>query len=182
MKQRLRFILVIGFTVTMTLAPVCGQEQKETLGDKLKRLFVRPTPTATPRKSHNPNSLSPTTTASVSSPTSSEGNMTIPTYGETPLPRSEQSPPVETLAAVEAKTPEPQYFEPVRPITPGPRKWTESETARTRQIVAPASAIATPVPEDQEEKRPEQRPTPSLPPVTESTSSSAIEGRAPETV
>ena len=165
----------------MTLAPVCGQEQKETLGDKLKRLFVHPTPTATPRKSHNPNSLSPTTTP-VSSPAPFEGGTTIPIYGETPLPKSEQSPSIETLAPVEAKTPEPQFFEPVRPITPGPRKWTESETGRTRQVTAPASAIATPIPEDPVEKRPEQRPTPSLPPVAESTSSSAIEGRAPETV
>jgi cell wall-associated NlpC family hydrolase len=180
-KQKLRCLLVIGFTVTMTLAPVCGQQEKETFGDKLKKLFVRPTPTATPRRSHKTGSLSPTATP-VSSRASSDGGTTIPAYGETPLPRSGQSPSVETLEPVEAKTPEPQYFEAVRPINSRPHKWTEPELGRTRQTIAPANATATPVPEDAEEKKPEDRPTPSLPPVPESTSSSAIERREPDTV
>jgi len=176
----------MALTVATSIASVYGQEQKETLGDKLKKLFVRPTPTPTPtpRKSHKRSSPSPTaspTETPVSSLTrSSDDNATpIPAYGETPLPRVEPSASIETLAPVQAKTPEAQYFEPVRPISPGPRGRTVPIT-RAPQVTASPSRAEAPTPKVTQEETPEERPTPSLPPVTRSTASPVAENPTPE--
>jgi peptidoglycan DL-endopeptidase CwlO len=181
-KRKLRFLVVMA--VGTSIASVYGQEQKETLGDKLKKLFVRPTPTPTPRKPRKRNSptASPiaTLTSSVS-PRSETGAPTIPTYGETPLPRAEPSASIETLAPVEAKTPEAQYFEPVRPINPGPRGRSTPRIINTPQTTASPIATETPVSEVMEDETPDERPTPSLPLVTGSTSSPVTETAAPET-
>jgi cell wall-associated NlpC family hydrolase len=175
-KPKLRFLFVMVLAVAMSLAPIYGQEQKETLGDKLKKLFVRPTPTPTPRRSHKRSSPSPS-----ASPTSSDASGAIPSYGETPLPSPEPSASIETLAPVEARTPETQYFEPVRAISPGPRGGTVPKTIYALpQTVPSASETPPPIPEISEEANPEGRPTPSLPPVTRSTSSSAAENPGPQ--
>jgi cell wall-associated NlpC family hydrolase len=181
-KPRLRFLVVMALAVAMSIAPGYGQEQKETLGDKLKKLFARPTPTPTPtpRRSHRRSSPSPTASAtepSASSTTpSSEDGATIPTYGETPLPRAEPSASIETLAPVQAKTPETQYFEPVRPISPGPRGRIPPSTiyALPQSLPSP-SETPSPIPEISEESNPEERPTPSLPSVAGSTLSPIAE-------
>ena len=156
MNVKARFLFVIGLTVAMSLAPVCAQEEKETLGDKLKKIFTRPLPTPTPRRSHRRSSPSPTATpASSETPSSSLENASpIPSYGETPLPTE----------SIQAETPRTQYFEPVRPINPAPR----GRAASPRIIPAPQtpsvpSETTTPVPELTPEEIPESRPMPSLP-------------------
>jgi peptidoglycan DL-endopeptidase CwlO len=185
-KSKLRFLFVMAVAAAMSLAPIYGQEQKETLGDKLKRLFARPTPspTPTPRRSHKRSSPSPTaspteTPVSSLTPSSDDTTTTIPTYGETPLPSAEPSASIETLAPVEAKTPETQYFEPVRPISPGPRGRTVP-IIRAPQVTPSPSPMETPSPEVVQEESPEERPTPSLPPVTRSTASPVPQNPTPE--
>ena len=171
MKRKLRDIVVMALAVAMSFASAHAQEQKETLGDKLKKLFVRPTPTPTPRRSHKKSSPSPSATVSAAS-TSSDESTAIPTYGETPSAKAEPSASIETLPPVEAKTPETQYFEPVRPINPGTRARPSPRTIYALPQTAPSpSETPTPVPEIPEETNPEERPMPSLPPVTATTSS-----------
>ena len=186
MKSKLRFLFVMAVAVAMSLTPIYGQEEKETLGDKLKKLFARPapSPTPTPRKSHKRSSPSPTaspTETPVSTITSSaeETSTTIPNYGETPLPSAEPSASIETLAPVQAKTPEAQYFEPVRPISPGPRSRTVP-IIRAPKVTASPSPAEIPSPEVVQEETPEERPIPSLPPVTRSTASPVAENPTPE--
>lgn len=175
MKSKLRFLVVMGLVVAMSVVSAYSQEQKETLGDKLKKLFVRPTPTPTPRRSHKGSSPSPS-----AAPASSDQSAPVPTYGETPLPGAEPSASIETLAPVEAKTPETQYFEPVRPISPGPHGRTVPKTIYALPQTAPSpSETPSPIPEISEEAIPEERPTPSLPQVTASTSSPIAENPAP---
>jgi cell wall-associated NlpC family hydrolase len=179
-KGRLRFLVVTALAVATSIASAYAQEQKETLGDKLKKLFVRPTPTPTPRKPRKRNSPTETPASSVS-PSSETGAATIPTYGETPLPRAEPSASIETLAPVQAKTPEAQYFEPVRPIDPGPRGRSTPWIINTPQTTASAIATDTGVPQITEEESPNERPTPSLSLMTGSTSSPVTETAAPGT-
>lgn len=159
MKSKLQFLIVMGLAVTMSIAAVHAQEQKETLGDKLKRLFTRASPTATPRRTHKRTS-SPSPNASPNeSPTTSPGeDQTVPTYGETPLPQTESS--ASAATPIEAKIPETQYFEPVRPINPGPAG--RSAAPRIQQGFATPPATETPIPSLPEEPRLEDRPTPSL--------------------
>ena len=162
MKRKPRFLVVMAMAVAMSVASGYAQEQKETLGDKLKKLFTRPTATPTPRRSHKRTSPSPS-----AAPASSTESPTIPTYGETPIPKAEPSASIETLSPVEARTPETQFFEPVRPINPGPRDRTPPRTIYALpQSTASSSETPTPVPEIPEEINPQERPTPSLPPVT----------------
>ena len=165
----------MALAVTMSFASTYGQEQKETLGDKLKKLFVRPTPTPTPRRSHRRSSPSPSATASTT-PVSTSESTAMPTYGETPSPNAEPSASIEALPPVEAKTPETQYFEPVRPIDPGPRARPSPRTIYALPQTAPSpSETPMPLPETPEEISPEERPMPSLPPVAATTSSPVAE-------
>ena len=148
MKANGRFFFVIGLAVAISLASVRAQEEKETLGDKLKKLFTRPTPSAspTPRRRHR-SSPSPTETPSITGSPSS-----IPTYGETPEP-------------IQAETPRTQYFEPVRPINPGPSDRNLPRTFPAPPIPAAPSETATVIPEPTLEEIPDSRPAPSLPEV-----------------
>lgn len=155
MKHNLRLLFVVGLTVAMSLASVDGQEKKETLGDKLKKLFSHPTPTPTPRRTHHRRSPSPGASAPP-----------VQTYGETPAPNAEPSASVETLSPVEAATPDWQNFEPVRAISPGPHSRTE--IIHAPQTMPVATATPTPIAEIASEANAEERPTPSLPPVAES--------------
>lgn len=171
MKGNLRFLVVMGVTVAMSIASVCAQEQNETLGDKLKKLFHRPTPTPTPtpRRSHPRDSPLPNPSPNETPASLSEGSPPIPTYGETPEPSAS----AETSAPVEAKTPQTQYFEPVRPINPGPEGRTAHSTIYSpAQMIPLPSETPSPIPEVSEEVNPEERPMPSLPAVTGAGSSS----------
>ena len=169
----------MGLAVAMSIAAVHGQEQKETLGDKLKKLFTRPSPTATPRRSHRRPSPSPTV-GSAQTLASPDQSATIPTYGETPLPKTEPSSSLESSPPLEAKTPETQYFEPVRPINPGPKGRIAPTIFPSPQTTGFPSETPMPIPEISDERNSEERPMPSLPPVAQSTASPVNESPTPE--
>jgi peptidoglycan DL-endopeptidase CwlO len=162
-KRKLRFVVLVAVTITMSAALTYATEEKEeTLVDKFKRLFVRPTPTPTPRKHRK--KPSPSATASpMATPASSiasspqESTTTNPSATETPSALAQPTGSVETLPPVQAGTAQPQYFEPVRPISPGPRSRPPS-----RVIRAPET---TPMSSETPAETPESRPTPSLPPM-----------------
>ncbi|HST29717.1 MAG TPA: NlpC/P60 family protein [Chthoniobacterales bacterium] len=179
MKSKLRFLIVMALAIAMSIASASSQEQKETLGDKLKRFFAHPsaTPTPTPRRSHKRSSPSPSPSSN-EAPTPSDGNATIPSYGETPLPKPEPSASLESLAPVEARTPETQYFEPVRPINPGPRRSESRTIYPPPQTIPSPSETPSPIPEISDEANSEERPTPSLPPVTGAASQVSIPSEA----
>jgi cell wall-associated NlpC family hydrolase len=170
-KRKLRF-LVIALTVATGAASLLAQEEKkETLSDKLKKLFVHPTPTSTPRKKHKGAGASPTvspteTPISSASPPPPESATVVPSPSETTVPAT-------TVTPTETRSPaETQYFDAVRPISPGPH--TRPRAVAPKTTAAPEMSpteIATPVPEDTPEQIPESRPMPSLPEMVESTSS-----------
>jgi peptidoglycan DL-endopeptidase CwlO len=174
-KRKLCLVILVAVTITMSAALSRATEEKEeTLGDKLKKLFVRPAPTPTPRKHRKQPSPSATaspteTPASSIAPSPQESTAANPSATETPSSMAEPTGSVETLAPVQAESaqPQPQYFEPVRPISPGPRSrprppsrviHAPETTPMSRET--PASEMAsTPT------ETPESRPTPSLPPM-----------------
>ena len=164
MKRDLRVVFVAGLAVASTIATVHGQEEKETLGDKIKKLFTRPTLTATPtpRKPHR--AVAPLPSATISSGRDSSA---LPFYGETPAPSVTPGASTETLLPSE-RTPETQNFEPVRPINPGPQGRISPRVIYSPPPIPAATEMASPsaTPEVVEEKSPEERPIPSLPPVT----------------
>jgi cell wall-associated NlpC family hydrolase len=183
-KSKLRFVFVIALTIAMGGGVVRGtEEQQETFGDKLKKLFVRPTPTPKPRKKKR---VSPTPTV-----TAAENETPAPSLTETPLPVVTPSPsvsatataqPIETPppspSAAETRTPtraeegQTQYFEAVRPISPGPRT---RRSPSPRIILAPKTTpvptttatptIESPVETPTPTETPVSRPMPSLPPM-----------------
>jgi hypothetical protein len=167
-KRKLRFLIVIALTVATGAASLRAQEEKkETLGDKIKKLFVRPTPTPTPRKKHRSAAASPTvspTETSISSTNSSPEESAVPSPSETTMPVTTVT-PIETQSKAET-----QYFEAVRPISPGPH--TRPRAVAPRTTAAPQIAPGentTPIPENPPEEALESRPMPSLPPMVEST-------------
>jgi cell wall-associated NlpC family hydrolase len=168
-KRRLRVVILVAVTITLSVGMTRATgEQEETLGDKIKKLFVRPTPTPTPRKHRRKASpsvmASPTETPLSSvSPFPEENATAIPSYGETPLTSATPSTSIETLAPVEAKTPKAQYFEPVRPISPAPR----SRPRIPRRVNASPEVTPSESPNFEAAlspgETPESRPVPSLP-------------------
>jgi hypothetical protein len=164
-KQKLRFLVVIALAVAIGTASLHAQEEKkETLGDKLKKLFVRPTPTPTPRKKHKAVASSATETAN--SPSNSSPQESATSASETIMPVTTVTPDRGTQTKGET-----QYFEAVRPIGPGP---SSGQHAAPKTIYAPqTSPIPTspPTSETMPEEGPESRPMPSLPSSAESTSS-----------
>ncbi|HLW35993.1 MAG TPA: NlpC/P60 family protein [Chthoniobacterales bacterium] len=166
MKINGRLLVVI--VLAMSFASVRGQEEKETLGDKLKKLFTRPTPSATPtpRRSHRRRSPSPDSSSySTETPSPTESPAAIPSYGETPLPSSTPGTSTETVEPMQAESPRTQYFEPVRPINPGPRgRATPRMIYAPQTLTTPAlSETATETPDVTEEESERSRPMPSLP-------------------
>ncbi len=155
----------MGLAVAMSLAPVCAQEQKETLGDKLKKLFARPTPTPVLRKHHKASSPSPPETSPAPGSPSP-----IPSYGETPSPTE----------SIQAETPRTQYFEPVRPINPGPRDRGLPTMIPPPQVAPAPAETATPIPEFTPDEIPELRPMPSLPEVFSPGTTPASQGARQE--
>src|SRR5262249_16138251 len=108
-KRKLRF-LVIALTVATGAASLLAQEEKkETLSDKLKKLFGHPTPTSTPRKKHKGAGASPTvspteTPISSASPPPPESATVVPSPSETTVPAT-------TVTPTETRSPaETQYF------------------------------------------------------------------------
>jgi NlpC/P60 family len=163
-KQKLRFLVVIALAVTIGTASLHAQEEKkETLGDKLKKLFVRPTPTPTPRKKHK--APSPSATETANSPTSSSSPESATSASETTMPVTTVTPDRETQSKGET-----QYFEAVRPINPGPHS---PQYTVPKTIPVPQTSLipeAPPISETTPEEGPESRPMPSLPSTVESPS------------
>lgn len=172
MKSQLRFLVVTGLTVALGAASLLAQEErKETLGDKLKKLFVHPAPTPTPRKRHK--SVSSSTTA-LPTVTAISSESSSPQEGATPLPSASEAtvpPSPETQSKGET-----QYFEAVRPINPGPRS-RQGELPKTIRASQTPTENLTAIPEGAPEETPESRPMPSLPSTVESTTS-PIENRS----
>lgn len=148
MKRKLRFVVLVATTATMAFGLANATEEKEeTLGDKLKKLFVRPAPSSTPRKRHRKVSPSPTpATESSVSP------------AESPSP----GPSAESVVSPTREA-QPQYFEPVRAISPGPR----SRPRIPRRVNASPEITPSESPNPETEltpaETPESRPLPSLP-------------------
>ena len=167
MKIILRFVFLVAATIMMSAALTNAEEEKqETLGDKLKKLFVRPSASPTPRKHHKKASPLPAL-SSTESP--------APAAGEIPSPTITVS-PQET--ATPTREVQPQYFEPVRAISPGPRsrnrspsrsigasQETPNESSREEPVLTPGET-------------PESRPTPNLP-ATVTASPSPVKTPAP---
>ena len=197
MKRKLRFIFVIALAVAMNATAVQAMEEREeTFGDKLKKLFVRPTSTPKHRKKRK---TSPTPTVlPMAAESPSETSPISP--AETPVASvppsataqpSETAQPVpgeaETRRATRAEQGKTQYFEPVRPISPGPRsrrrmtpritptpEMTPSATA-TVMPTATSTPVLTPLPTE----TPLLRPMPSLPPVIKTSPAPIAKKAAP---
>jgi peptidoglycan DL-endopeptidase CwlO len=202
MKLTTRFLLVIGMSLTMAVsAQPRGAAEDESLGDKIKRLFVRPTPTpkpkrhkksitkkkATPTPSPSPSpsespspSVSPSVSASVpptatvspsasatASPKVTAKPSATPTATSSPKPSVTATPsntpaatssPQATATVAQQSVAPPagtsplprqgrsQYFEPVRPIAPGPGARFRPNASPTPENTAPPpKAVAVPV-------------------------------------
>jgi peptidoglycan DL-endopeptidase CwlO len=172
-KKNLRFVLMIAvaFAIGIPFARAT-EEKEETLGDKFKKLFVRPTPTPTPKTRKKKKTSAPSSPAASKSPGAAPSETPIsatspPEAGasateqtsETPTPSA--SPEIKPTATIE-KSPT-HYFEAVRPITPHGR-------SRKAPTIRPAIA-STPFPtmtaaSEAPPEIPAERPMPSLPPTT----------------
>ena len=176
-------------TIAISTVVVRGtEEQEETFGDKLKKLFVRPTPTPKPRKKKK-TSPTPTVTPAVSvseneAPTSSPSGTPLPLITPSPSASatataepSETPPPApsaaETRSPTRSREGQTQYFEAVRPISPGPRSRRYATpkiilTPKTTPIPTVATTptpIETPVKTPTPTETPVSRPMASLPPM-----------------
>jgi cell wall-associated NlpC family hydrolase len=196
-KITTRSLLVMATMVSMAVSVEArGTPENESLGDKIKRLFVRPTPTPTPKRhkksrakkkptptpSESPSvspsvapaaAASPSLTAIVSStptptPTASARSTVVPSppVSATTVPPRAATAAAGSTATVTQQTPasppprqgRSQYFEPVRPIAPGPRTKLPPNVspppvetplptvARALPIVAPTSPTASATP------------------------------------
>lgn len=167
-NKALRFALLIALALSVNFSRAT-EEKEETFGDKLKKLFVRPTPTPRPhkkRRSATPAStktptVSPSETPASSASPAEPGARTTPQPSETVTASVSiaQSPTPSTKAGT-------QYFEAVRPINPPPRR--HVTTPRPRQAAPQTEASALPtmtvLPQSPFET-PALRPVPSLPPL-----------------
>ena len=182
MKKKLRFVVLIATALALSVAAVRATEEKEeTLGDKLKKLFVRSTPTPKPKKKKRttPRPTPAATQASTETPSTSP--MESPAVSASPAASATAQPSGTVQPAVtvsespqnRAEQRETQNFEPVRPISPGPRSRRRASPQPVQSpAVVPASAstptatetpleVRTPIPNESEPSRP----LPSLPPV-----------------
>jgi len=168
--RKLVWLMAVAVVISVPIARAT-EEQEETLGDKLKHLFVRPTPTPKPRKKHKP-SPSPAESKSprpagtpVSETSAAETTVTpAPQANETPAPTAEMKSPTPVERAPT------QYFDAVRPITPRPGARRSSTAKRTPAPTAtpgPESPAETEIkPQTETETETETlRPVPSLPPL-----------------
>jgi cell wall-associated NlpC family hydrolase len=188
-KRKLRFVFVIAMTIAISTVVVrATEEQEETFGDKLKKLFVRPTPTPKPRKKKK-TSPTPTVTPAVSvseneAPTSSPSDTPLPSITPSPSANatataepSETPPPApsaaETRSPTRSREGQTQYFEAVRPISPGPRsrRYSTPKTTPIPVVTMTPTPIETPVKTPTPTETPVSRPMPSLPPMIKSSPS-----------
>jgi peptidoglycan DL-endopeptidase CwlO len=165
-KRKLRFVLIVGlaFAINASLARAT-EEKEETLGDKLKHIFVRPTPTPKSHKKKKTSAASKSPTAQPSeTPPGQSSPETSPSAGLTnESPASSAIPEIKPSVAP-AKTPT-QYFDAVRPITPHPgsrRSPTMRTFPQTQSTAFPTMTAAVEPPTE----IPDERPMPSLPPIT----------------
>ena len=144
------------------------EEQEETLGDKFKRLFVRPIPTPKHRRKKK-TTLTPTVSPSAANETPNPSPSETPASSAEPSATVSEAAETTPSATVETKTASPtpksgtQYFEAVRPITPH-KRGRRTQTPRPRQTEATAVPTMTP-PTETPAEMPAERPMPSLPPV-----------------
>src|SRR5205823_5578366 len=190
-------------TIAISTVVVRGtEEQEETFGDKIKKLFVRPAPTPKHRKKKitSPPPTIPPSPSANETPASSPSGTPLPTISPSPsvIATATAQPsetPTPAPSAAETRTParagedRTQYFEAVRPISPGPRS---RRSPSPKIILAPKTTpvpttTATPTPIETPAKTPTpaetpvSRPTPSLPPMIKqapSPSSSPITKKA----
>src|SRR5712664_1557288 len=159
-------------TIAMSTALARGtQEQDESFGDKLKKLFVRPTAAPKHRKKRK-TSLTPTISPSpFASPSetlvsslapSPQASATVSAPpSESPHPTTTATVATETRSAIPVESAQTQYFEPVRPITRGPRSRRHA-TPRTTPMPQITSTV-TPAPTTA--VTPIITPTPTLTPI-----------------
>jgi peptidoglycan DL-endopeptidase CwlO len=155
------------------------QEQDESLYDRLKSLFSRPTPTPTP---HKKKKRAPRPTISPKSTESPSGTPSTSTT-ETPVASVAPSPSEAPSAAAAAGAPtqaptrredvQPHYFEPVRAISPGPRSRSHGGPKVSRATPTPPAPSGTSIPEITVTPEETTRPVPSLPPMVTASPSPA---------
>jgi peptidoglycan DL-endopeptidase CwlO len=171
--RKLRFVLLIAiaFAIRVPFARAV-EEQEETLGDKLKHLFVRHSPTPTPKPKEKKNAPTP---AAAKSPSAapSESPISLPSppersatpteaLGETPTQSA--TPEIKPTASPE-NTPT-QYFGAVRPITPHPGSRRSSPAIRTMPATQSTPFPTMTAMSEAPPENPAERPTPSLPPIS----------------
>jgi cell wall-associated NlpC family hydrolase len=192
-KRKLRFVFVIAMTIAISTVVVRGtEEQGETFGDKFKKLFVRPTPTPKPRKKKKASptpSVTPSPTVNETPASSPSGTplpliTPSPSVSATAIAQPSETPPLAPSPA-EERTPtragggRTQYFEAVRPISPGPHLRRSPspkiiltpKTTPAPTIPATPAPIETPVETPTPTETPASRPTPSLPAMIKSSPS-----------
>jgi peptidoglycan DL-endopeptidase CwlO len=184
-KRKLRFLFVMAMTVAMSIAVARGtQEQDESFGDKLKKLFVRPTPTPKHRKKKKASptpTISPAVSASETpvawvSPSSQASATVSATPSESPRSATTATVAAETRSAIPVESAQTQYFEPVRPISPGPRsrRRASPRITPTHQMTPIPTTTLSPAPTQTPEltstpaEAPVSRPMPSLPQMIKS--------------
>lgn len=166
-------MFVIVMTIATSTALVRGtQEQEESFGDKFKKLFVRPTATPKHRKKKK---ASPAPTIS-QSPSAAASETPLSSIAPSPSPSTTMSasptpatpkPVVKPVTRVEEG--QTQYFEPVRPISPGPRSRRRATPRTTSSVTSTITATPTPTTTPEMTSTPAEtpvsRPMPSLPPM-----------------
>jgi len=170
-KRTGRLALIIATALALIVNVASATEEKgETLGDKLKKLFVRPTPTPTPTHRQKKGASSAASQSSSSSPTVTSDAQAAAELA-TPSATVAETPTRPSRAGT-------QYFDAVRPISPPPRR--RAKTTR-RAVLEPQS---TPFPtmtvtSELPIETPASRPVPSLPPLETSAESPRISTPTP---
>lgn len=171
-KMKLRTFVVIGIGAVLAFsgqARGVNEEEEPSLGQKIKRFFIRPSPTPQkklhkkasptpkkerPKRSPSPNpspsalpSASPSETDSRSSPSETIS----PEPSPTATPESTSTITIEpaTPSAAPSRPPSAQHteiFEPVRPISPPPRRRVQKQPSPTGEETALPRPKETPLP------------------------------------
>lgn len=147
------------------------EEKEETFGDKLKKLFVRPTPTPKHQKRKRVSATPAAAKSASASPTATPASSDSPPELVV-TPAVDSAVEMATPSATVAESPAPmaragtQYLDAVRPITPPPRRRTTPTTTRravsaTQSTPFPAMTMISELPSE----TPASRPVPSLPPL-----------------
>ena len=184
MKIKLGFLTVIAMTVAMAITSQARgtSDEDESLGDKIKHFFVRPTPTPHkhPKKSTPAENKETPSPRASRSPSSSVTIPSVPTATTSPLPRTTPSPEASATAFAEPSvttTPEPPAIaspaassthdgstssllapKAVRPISPAPRaKHSPSPSPVAKPTPTPNATLSSAEISDYENYSPEVR-------------------------